>query len=102
MSSCASPFTARDATRSFSDVASLECTLEMSLLALFRRAFRTEVAETDVMLVAADMEAESLELAVVVGVLAYVVEDAEPRLGVKLDLALPEPVFLGAFSGRWA
>ncbi len=43
------------------------------------------------LLVATDNEAESREL--VVGVLAYVPDDAEPLLGVKLDRALAVPVF---------
>jgi hypothetical protein len=49
----------------------------------------------DVAVVVTDIEAESREL--VVGVLAYVVEDVEPRFGVKLDLALAVP-FFGVFS----
>lgn len=72
-SSAASPFNANDATRSFNDAASPECTLEISLPALFLLAFpfpvecRPEAAETDVTDVAADIEAESREE--VVGVL---------------------------------
>lgn len=82
---------------------SLECPAEISLPALFLLAFpedcRPEAAETEVALVAADNEAESRELAVVVGVLAYVPEEVEPRLGVKLDRALAVPVFFVDFSG---
>lgn len=99
VSSGASPLVARDATRSLSDVASLEWTLEASLPALFRRAlpreWRLDAAEIDVAVVVTDIEAESREL--VVGVLAYVVEEVEPRFGVKLDLALAVP-FFGVFS----
>lgn len=77
------------AARSRSEVASDEWLLDMSLPALFRRVLLAfvgclvEVLETDVALVAADNEAESREL--VVGVLVYVVEEAELRFGVKLD-----------------
>lgn len=46
-------------------------------------------------MVVTDIEAESREL--VVGVLAYVVEEVEPRFGVKLDRALAVP-FFGVFS----
>ena len=49
------------------------------------------------MLVATLNEAESREL--VVGVLAYVPDDAEPLLGVKLDRALAVPVFFVDLSG---
>ena len=70
--------------------------MEISLLVLFLFALpedcRPETAETDVLLVPTDNEAESREL--VVGVLAYVPDEAEPLLGVKLDRALADPVFL--------
>jgi hypothetical protein len=98
-SSGASPFVARDATRSLRDVASLEWILDTSLPALFRRAlpieWRLDAAETEVAVVVTDIDAESREL--VVGVLAYVVEEVEPRFGVKLDRALAVP-FFGVFS----
>ena len=67
MSSPASPLIAKAATRSLIDTASLEW-LEVSLPALLRRSFpnewRLEVADMDVMLVVADIDAESLELGV--------------------------------------
>jgi len=47
------------------------------------------------MLVAADKDAESREL---VGVPVYVVDDAEPRFGVKLKRVVIEPGFFGVFS----
>lgn len=73
----------------------------MSLPALFRRPLPTPVeclpepegAEIEVALVAIDNDAESREL---VGVVVYVVEDAEPRLGVKLRRALID--FFGVLS----
>lgn len=74
--------------------------LEISLPALFRRPLPAlveclpEGAEMDVVLVAVDKDAESREL---VGVLVYVVEDADPRFGVKLRRALID--FLGVLSG---
>ena len=56
------------------------CPMEESLPPLFLQAFpedcRPEAAETDVLLVATLNEAESREL--IVGVLAYVPDDAEP------------------------
>jgi hypothetical protein len=56
--------------------------------------WRPDAVDIDVTLVVADIEAESREL----GVLVYVVEEVEPRFGVKLSLT---PVdFLGVFS--WA
>lgn len=58
---------------------------------------RPETAETDVALVPTDNEAESREL--VVGVLPYVPDEAEPLLGVKLERALVVPVFFVARSG---
>lgn len=57
---------------------------------------RPEAAETDVLLVAVDSVAESREL--VVGVLVYVVDDADPRFGVKLARWLIDVCFF-AFSG---
>ena len=81
---------------------SLAWPTEKSLPALLRRAFpdncRPDVAETDVLLVAADIEAESRQLEV--GVLAYVPEEAEPLFGVKLDRALAVPAFFVDLSGR--
>lgn len=67
----------------------------MSLPALLRLALEEETrppeeVETNVIFVAA-VDPESREL--VVGVLAYVVEDVEPRFGVKLSLD-----FLGVLS----
>jgi hypothetical protein len=47
------------------------------------------------MLVAADKDAESREL---VGVPVYVVDDADPRFGVKLRRVVIEPGFFGVFS----
>ena len=73
------------AARSRCEVASLECTLETSLLVLLRRVFpdetRPEVAEMEVAAVVVDKEPESREL--VVGVPVYVVDDTDPRLAVK-------------------
>ena len=87
--------------RSRTEVESPPCPIEESLPPLFLRAFpedcRPEAAETDVLLVATLNEAESREL--VVGVLAYVPDDAEPLLGVKLDRALAVPVFFVDLSG---
>lgn len=75
--------------------------MEISLLVLFLFALpedcRPETAETDVLLVPTDNEAESREL--VVGVLAYVPDDAEPLFGVKLERALVVPVFFVTRSG---
>jgi hypothetical protein len=66
-SSTGSPLTARNATRSFTS--KTEWTL-MSLLALFRLPlddeWRPEAADMDVTLVAADINAESRELGVLV------------------------------------
>ena len=74
--------------------------LEISLLALFLLTLLVECrfdnAEAEVTLVAAESDAESREL--VVGVLVYVVDPPELRLGVKLDLALALPGFFTAFS----
>lgn len=73
---------ASDATRSFKEPPSPDC--EASLPTLLRLAllveWRPDCAETEVRLVPADMDPESLEL--VVGVLVYVVDEAEPRLAV--------------------
>lgn len=89
------------AARSRRDMASEEWLLEISLLALFLRVLefdcRPDVPETEVTLVTMDNEAESREL--VVGVLAYVVEEVDPRFGVKLARWLPEPCFFRGFSG---
>lgn len=75
----------------------------MSLPALFRlilpRDWRLDIAETEVALVVAEREAESREL-LVVGVLAYVVEDAELRLGVKLWRVVELPCFFDDLSGE--
>lgn len=96
-SSLPSPLTAMDATRSLTCAASADCALT-SLLALFLRPLLDEclppdTPDIDVALVAADIDAESREL----GVLAYVVDDVEPLLGVKLSLA-GMAVFLGVLS----
>lgn len=96
-SSLTSPFTAIEATRSLRWLASAEW-LEISLLALFLLPLLEdwrppEAADIDVTLVAVDIEAESREL----GVLAYVVEEVEPRLGVKLSL-VAGLVFFGVLS----
>ena len=100
-SSRASPESASDATRSLRYVASLEWILEISLPALFLFALPIECrpeVDTDVMLVVVESEVESRELVVVVGVPVYVVDDADPRLGVKLERALILLDFLGVFS----
>jgi hypothetical protein len=70
------------AARSRCDAASLEWTLETSLLVLLRRAFPDVRPETDVAAVVVDMEPESREL--VVGVPVYVVDETEPRFAVKV------------------
>ena len=98
VSSLPSPLEAREATRSLSEFASLEW-VDTSLPALFLLVLLTKwrIDDMEVMLVAADdMVAESREL--VVGVLVLVAEEVEPRFGVKLDLALAVPAFLGVFS----
>lgn len=73
---------ARDATRSFKKATSPDC--DASLPTLLRLAllveWRPDWAEIEVRLVPADIDPESLEL--VVGVLVYVVDEAEPRLAV--------------------
>lgn len=74
---------ARAAARSRTEVAS---PLEMSLPALFLLflpiEWRPDVADTDVAEVLIDRVAESREL--VVGVLVYVPDEAEPRFGVRV------------------
>ena len=87
-SSTISAGAANAAVRSRSEVAS-ERSLEISLPALFLRVSllfdcRPEPADIEVALVPIESEVESRELAVVVGVLVYVVDDAEPRFGVEL------------------
>lgn len=99
-SSTTSTGAASEAARSFWVAASTEW-LEVSLPALFLPGLPLdcrppEDAETDVAFVAADNEAESREL-VVVGVLVYVVDDADPRLGVKLARWVNDVCFF-AFS----
>ena len=73
---------ASDATRSFKNATSPDC--EASLPTLLRLAllveWRPDCAEIEVRLVPADIDPESLEL--VVGVLVYVVDEAEPRFAV--------------------
>jgi len=54
-----------------------------------------EGPEVEVILVVTDKDAESREL---VGVLVYVVDDADPRFGVKLKRVVIEPGFFGVFS----
>ena len=100
-SSTTSTGAASEAARSFWVAASTEW-LEVSLPALFLPGLPPdcrppEDAETDVAFVAADNEAESREL-VVVGVLVYVVDDAEPRFGPKLERWLSELCFFSGFS----
>ena len=100
LSSAESAGATREAARSRTELGAPPWPIEISLLALFRLAFpedcRPETAETDVLLVATDSEAESREL---VGVLVYVPDDAEPLLGVKLERALAVPVFFVDRSG---
>ena len=87
-----------DAARSFKKATSPDC--EASLPTLLRLAllveWRPDCAETEVRLVPADIDPESLEL--VVGVLVYVVDEAEPRLAVKLSRTLAEDFFVGGLS----
>lgn len=102
-SSGASGGAAKVAARSRIYAASGEESL-MSLPALFLLTLlcdcRLDATETEVALVVAERDAESRELAVVVGVLAYVVEDAELRLGVKLCLVCELPCFFADLSGE--
>lgn len=120
LSSGASPDTESAAILSRADAASPE--LERSLPALLRLALalittpaeclpdaepgverEAEAAETDVALVPIDSVAESREL--VVGVLVYVPDDAEPRLGEVRAERVIEPDFLSGLSSagepRW-
>jgi fructose-specific component phosphotransferase system IIB-like protein len=74
--------------------------LETSLPALLRfdllKECLTDAAEADVTLVAVESDPESREL---LGVLVYVVDDADVRLGAKPERILCEERFFEVFSG---
>lgn len=93
-STASTPWLARLAVRSRRLAASLDCTLETSLPALFRLFLLKDdrIETADVALVLVDNVVESREL--VVGVPVKLAEDADPRFGVKLERAFVKPSLL--------